>query len=120
MAAGNGKRIARIRLGQIGRQLQPFTLHSIRWLAQLFGQSLDSMSQLGHSACRRLFNELTRCGKVTKRQAVQNRLLRMPRVIVHDITQRDAQANRVEAKLIDQFNDFEGLIRIINPEVGRQ
>src|SRR5262245_32432749 len=101
MAPSQCKRVARIRLRQIGGQLETLAVHGIRRLTQRLGKSLDSLAEFWELASRRRLDEATSASKISKRHPLQNRLLRMLTVVIHDITQGHTEANRIKTQLID-------------------
>src|SRR5262245_18517787 len=118
MAASSSKGIARVSLGQIGRQLKTLTVHGIRRLTEGFSEALHTPAEVRELAYGRRFDEPTGPGKLAKRHTVQNRLLRMLAVVVHNIPQRHAQANRVKPQLIHEFDDLQGLLLIIDAQIN--
>src|SRR4029450_7474930 len=101
VAASQCKWVARIRLRQIGWQLETLAVHGIRRLTQRLGKALDSLAEFWALASRRRLDETTGASKISKCHPLQNRLLRMLTVVIHDIAQGHTEANSIKTQLID-------------------
>src|SRR5262245_54260064 len=101
MATSQRKGVARVRLRQIGWQLEALAVHGIRRLPQGLGKSLDTLAEFWELASRRRLDETAGAGKIPKRHSLQNRLLRMQTVVIHHIAQSHTEANRIKTHLID-------------------
>ena len=105
MAAGDGERVAGVGFRQVGGQFQALAVHGVVGFAEGFREAFDAQADLRAPAGRGLADDVAGGVEIAKAQAAENGLFGVLAVVVHGIAERHAEADRIEAQLIDQLDE---------------